>query len=360
MRSFEFRSKIYKGEDWEDIYMNIIRDLRQEELMAFAPKPRVAQGDTPIPPTPQGPPLPVFPFRRLPPEIRNMVYKMHFTQAAEYTSLPTSSRSCLRFPGDVAFKRRGFWISNEGIPVRLLWTLSKELYHEAMPLYFQTTDFTFNSLESLAHFLNVIGPYHRQHVTSVNLNSYRFDSSMDEEEDRVSDGETYAGLQALKLLRKCPALRHMQFNLPYVPYHLADTSEWFRAILKIRDLKSVDLKPEDDENKYWPRRETLRKVREHNKQVLQVLKQPHRPAATKKREDKGISRVVVPRTFFGPVTRSEVSDWFDVRESLAVTESSGDGILGHTELEQLKRERKLVEASLNHSEDDQNQVQKPL
>ena len=328
--------------------------------MAFAPKARVAQGDTPIPPTPQGPPLPRFPFMRLPLELRAMVYKMHFTQAAEYTSLPTFSRSCLRLWGDVAFQRRGFWISNEGVPVRLLWTLSKDLYHEAMPLYFQNTEFTFNSLESLAHFLNVIGPYHRQHVTSVNLNSSRFDSSMDEEEeDRVSDGETHAGLQALKLLRKCPALQHMQFNLPYVPYHLADTSEWFRAILKIRDLKSVDFKSDDDE-KYWPRREQLRKVLEHNKQVLQVLKQPHRPAATKKREDEGISRVVVPRTFFGSVTRSEVSDWFDVRESAAVTESSEDVVLGHTELEQPNRERKLVEASFDNSEDDQNQVQKPL
>ena len=383
MRWFKFRSKTYQG-DWEPIDREIISDLRREELIAFAPKARVAQEDTPVPPTPQGPPLASFPFMRLPLELRTIIYKMHFAQAAKITSLP-SPRSCLVSVEEPAFQSRGVWTSNEGVPVRLLWTLSKDLYHEAMPLYFQTTEFTFNSLESLAHFLNVIGPYHRQHVTCVNLNSSRFDSSMDR--GHVSDSETYAGLQALKLLRTCPALQHMQFNLPIVPYHLADTSEWFRAILKIRDLKSVDIKPVNDKT-YWPRDDHMRirghnrqvhirpvnlhdyhwrddhmKIREHNKQVLQVLKQPHRPAAIKKREDKGISRVVVPRTFFGSVTRSEVRAWFDARESTAITESSkdgGDGVLGNTELEHLKRERKLVEASFDHSEDDQYQVLNPL
>ena len=354
MRCFKFRSKTYHG-DWESINREIISDLRREELMAFAPKARVAQEDTPVPPTLQGPPLASFPFMRLPLELRTIIYKMHFAQAATFTSLPSPRVS---FEGH-AFQSRGVWTSNEGVPVRLLWTLSKDLYHEAMPLYFQTTEFTFNSLESLAHFLNVIGPYHRQHVTSVNLNSSRFDSCVDRGHP-VSDSETYAGLQALKLLRKCPALRHMQFNLPIVPYHLADASEWFRAILKIRDLKSVDIKPVNINDYWpWPRYDNM-KIRKHNKQVLQVLKQPHRPAAIKKREDKGISRVVVPRTFFGSVTRSEVRDWFDARESAAVTESSKDVVLGNTELEHLKRERQMVEASFDHSEDDQNQVLNPL
>ena len=323
--------------------------------MAFAPQARVAQADTSESPTPHAPPLAFFPFMKLPLELRTMVYKMHFAQTADFTYFPSSSLSHL---GGLACQCQhwGFGVSNGGVPVRLLWTLSKDLYHEAMPLYFQTTEFTFNSLGSLAHFLNVIGPYHRQYVTSVNLNSRRFDLSMDRQL-RVSDSETHAGLQTLKLLRRCPALRHMQFNLPIVKYHLAETSEWFRAILKIRDLKSVDFKFMAA-NEYWTRDDHLMKIYEHNKQVLQVLKQPHRPAAIKKREEKGISRVAVPRTFFGSVTRSEVKDWFDARESEAVTESSKDGALGCTELEHLKRERKLVEASIDHS--DQNQFLEPL
>ena len=354
MPEFEFRSKKYEGEDWPSIYTDIISDLRQEELTAFAPKAPVAQADKSVPPALQGPPLAFFPLMKLPLELRTMVYKMHFAQAAEFTYFPSS---LCRF-GGLAFQHWGFGVSNGGVPVRLLWTLSKDLYHEAMPLYFQTTKFTFNSLESLANFLNVIGPYHRQHVTSVNLNSRKFDSSMDRGR-HVSNSETHAGLQALKLLRKCPVLRHMQFNLPPVPYHLAETSEWFRAILKIRDLKSVDFNTLDA-NEYWTRDDHLMKFHEHNKQVLQVLKQPHRPAAIKKREEKGISRVIVPRTFFGSVKRSEVRDWFDARESEAVTEFSEKGALGYTELEHLKGERKLVEASIDHSEDDLNQVLEPL
>ena len=346
MRRFKFRSKTYEGIDREIIRRDVISDLRQEELMAFAPKARVAQEDTPAPPAPQGPPLASFPFMRLPLELRTKIYKMHFSQAAEFTPF-LSRRCCLISPADLfGHPNNGFWTSNEGVPVRLLWTLSKDLYHEAMPVYFQTTTFTFNSLESLAHFLNVIGPYHRQHVTSVNLNSSKFYSSMDRE--NVSDAETYAGLQAVKLLRKCPALRHMQFNLPLVRYHLAETSEFFRAILKIRDLESVDIQPVA--NEYCTPADHLMKAHEHNGQVLQVLKQPHRPAAIKKREEQGISRVVVPRTFFGSVKRCEVRDWFDAKELEAVTESSEDGALGYTVLEHLKRERKLVEASLDHSE----------
>ena len=355
MPVFKFRSKKYVEEDWASIHRDIISDLWREERMAFAPKARVAQADTSELPTPHGPPLAFFPFMKLPLELRTIVYKMHFAQTADFTYFPSSS---LCHFGGLACQHCGFGVSNGGVPVRLLWTLSKDLYHEAMPLYFQTTVFTFNSLGSLAHFLKVIGPYHRQHVTSVNLNSRRFDFSMDRER-LVSDSETHAGLQTLKLLRTCPALRHMQFNLPIVKYHLAETSEWFRAILKIRDLKSVDLKSMDA-NEYWTRDDHLMKIYEHNKQVLQVLKQPHRPAAIKKREEKGISRVAVPRTFFGSVTRSEVKDWFDARESEAVTKSSKDGALRYTELEHLKRERKLVEASFDHSEDDQKQFSEPL
>ena len=347
MPEFEFRSKKYQGKDWGLIRRDIISDLQREELMAFAPKARVAQA---VPPTPHGPPLAIFPFMKLPLELRTIVYKMHFSQAAELAYFPSSQ---FQF-GAPAFQGCVFGTSNGGVPVRLLWTLSKDLYHEAMPLYFQTTKFIFNSLESLAHFLNVIGPYHRQHVTSVNLNSRKFDSSMDRER-HISDSETHAGLQALKRLRECPALRHMQFNLPPVPYHLAETSEWFRAILKIRDLKSVDFKSVDA-NEYWTRDDHLMKIHEHNKQVLQLLKQPHRPAAIKKREGKGILRVVVPRTFFGSIKRSEVRDWFDARESEAVTEFSEDGALPYTELEHLRRERKLVEGSFGYSEDDRNQV----
>ena len=90
MPEFEFRSKKYEGEDWRSIYTDIISDLRREELTAFAPEARVAQADKPVPPTPHGPPLAFFPLMKLPLELRTMVYKMHFAQAAEFTYFPSS------------------------------------------------------------------------------------------------------------------------------------------------------------------------------------------------------------------------------------------------------------------------------
>ena len=82
--------------------------------------------------------------------------------------------------------------------MRQLWTLSKDLYHEAVSLYLQTTEFMLNGFESLGQFFNVIGPYHRQYVTSVILNICGFDSSEDNE-SYLLDREIHSGLKALKL-----------------------------------------------------------------------------------------------------------------------------------------------------------------
>lgn len=108
----------------------------------------------------------------------------------------------------------------------------------------------------------------------------------------------------------------------------------------------------------WPRH--LLQFQEHDERALQVLKRPHRAAAVKKREERGISHVVRPRSFFGSINKSEVRDWFDVRMSKVVMEFSEDSASRCTALEHLKRERNLVEASFGHFEDKQSQVLQPL
>lgn len=346
---YKFRSKEYSGEPWFRAQTLIVHHLEQEELMAFAPKARVAQADTQAPQAPQEPPVIPFPFMKLPLELRTMIYRIHFAQPAEPHHLSLFD--------DLPFGPCSFRMVNGGVPVRVLWTLSKDLYHEAMPLYFKITDFTFNSLESLAQFLDKIGPYHRQHVSSVNLNIYKFDSSM-ARDNRLSDDETYAGLQAVKLLRNCPALRRMKFSFSSTVSHMAETSELFRAILKIRGLDFVDV----SRFRSWPGPSPadLIQAQEHNEQALQVLKRPYRAAAVKKREERGISNVVVPRTFFGSINKSEVRGWFDVRMSKVVMEFSEDSASRCTAMEYLKREKNLVEASFGHVKDEQSQVLQPL
>ena len=326
--------------------------------MAFAPKARVAQADTQAPQAAQQPPVVPFPFMKLPLELRTMIYRIHFAQPAEphhLKSVDLMPSLCLF--DDPPLRPCPFRMVNGGVPVRVLWTLSKDIYHEAMPLYFKNTEFTFNSLESLAQFLDKIGPYHRQHVSSVNLNITAFDFSM-ARDNCLSDDQTYAGLQAVKLLRSCPALRRMKFSLPPTVSHMAETSELFRAVLKIRGLDFVDVY----RSRSWPGpgAADLIQVQEHNEQALQVLKRPYRAAAIKKREERGISHVVVPRTFFGSINKSEVRGWFDERMSKVVMEFSEDSASRCTAMEYLKREKNLVEASFGHFEDEQSQVLQPL
>lgn len=57
--------------------------------------------------------------------------------------------------------------------------------------------------------------------------------------------------------------------------------------------------------------------------------------------------MAIPRTFFGPINKLVVGDWFDMRASEAMKEFAEDSASGCTELKYLKRERKLVEASLS-------------
>lgn len=354
MPVYNFRSKEYSDEKWCHAHKLMIHDLQQEELAAFAPKARVAQTDMRAPQAEQEPPIVPFPFMKLPLELRTMVYKMHFAQPVIPRHIETVCSMPSLCLSDVSpLQRCPFGVVNGGVPVRVLWTLSKDLYHEAMPLYFRNTEFTFYTLESLAQFLDKIGPYHRQHLSSVNLSSPKYDSSIIRD-NWLSDSETYVGLQAVKLLRDCPALRRMKFGLPPTASHMAETSEVFRALLEIRGLDSVDV------HGFWRWPSTPLRFQEHDGQALQVLKRPHGAAAVKKREERGISHVVVPRTFFGPINQSEVRDWFDGRMSKIMMDFSEDSASRCTALEYLKRERKLVEASLGHFEDEQSRVLQPL
>ena len=224
MAVLESRSKRYDSEDWFYIWKHIIHHLRQEELMAFAPKACIAQAD---PQPPQSPPVVPFPFMKLPLELRSIVYKIHFSQPGEPHHLVPPSRSHIHvvstnFRMDVAPSG----LSMGGSCASTMVTFKKDLYHEAMPLCFQTTQFRFNSFMSLGQFLNVIGPYQQQHLTSVILDDCRCDTSK-LSENYLSENVIHAGLRAMKLLRSCAALRHLKITLPATVSHMAETSEYF-------------------------------------------------------------------------------------------------------------------------------------
>ena len=103
----------------------------------------------------------------------------------------------------------------------------------------------------------------------------------------------------MKLLRSCAALGHMKITLPATVSHVAETSEFFRAILKIRGLHSLDVY--DYLSRYSFREPGFLKYHKYNEQALKVLKRPHRPAPVEEREEKGISYVAEPRISFVPI-----------------------------------------------------------
>lgn len=127
-----------------------------------------------VPVAQQSMPLVPFPFMKLPLKLRTMVCRVHFSQHAP----PEQMLSLCELDG---IPLRGCTVrtSNGGVPVRQLWILSKDIYHEAMPLYLQTTECRLNSFETLGQFLRVIGPYHRQHMISVILNHCGLELSKD-------------------------------------------------------------------------------------------------------------------------------------------------------------------------------------
>lgn len=103
---------------------------------------------------------------KLPLEIRFIGYRCHFLQGGE------CAEGHLRI---VQQKTCDLLRYNHNVPVRMLWTVSKQLYLEAMPIYFQSKNFKCIRAYRASKFLDTIVPHHRQHITRMTLHLYCWD-----------------------------------------------------------------------------------------------------------------------------------------------------------------------------------------
>ena len=198
-----------------------------------------------------------FPFMKLPPEIRIMIYNLHFFQPADGDS---QQQFCAA--GEFCRFRR----CNNDIPVRMLFMLSKAIYAEAMPLYYRTKTFRFYHCR-VASFLAKIGPDQRQHVTKVAFNLKPYNARVE-----------------IPALLGCPSLRELTIVVDdavglwaglrrkglNVPHRTTHTP--LELLLRIRSIERVTVSfLIDESNRYTSSAE--KKIRKELVDTLQTLEQ---------------------------------------------------------------------------------------
>lgn len=152
-----------------------------------------------------------------------------------------------------------------------------------MPVYFRTKNFRFLEAEHFLAFLQIIGPYHRQHLTKITLYLRHIDNA-----------------KVFKRIAQRPSLERL--SIVTQPFRYTRTELMrrpaIRSLLKIRNLKSVHF-------------EVLRRMSrtiipmedvEESVKTLEVLKQPHDAITLEQRAAQGFSRTRGVRTTFAKAT----------------------------------------------------------
>ncbi|KAL8907067.1 MAG: hypothetical protein Q9171_006014 [Xanthocarpia ochracea] len=222
-----------------------------------------------------------FPFMRLPPEVRTMVYDEVLVASPSISIMS----QYLRLPVHMGYSP----------PTTELLRASKTLYHEAIPIFYGHNTFDFEDLDALDGFLNKISIQQRRMITSIAL--------------RIR-GTTAA--KSVRLLQGCVSLRHLEVKviLSTLDGYYANRPGQPRAagsqgLLDVRGIHELDVTlPEllyiwDDQQ-----REAL----EEFKKALQVLKLPRSVASMRRQNAKDFPPEKAKRTVFGRanvMTRSE-------------------------------------------------------
>lgn len=250
-----------------------------------------------------GEPAP-FPFMKLPPELRVMVYNYHFFQPIEHSTslcLATVQHS------EVAECKPGgpvcrFASVNNRVHIGNLWVTSKEIYHEAMPIFFSTHCFQFGSLETLGHFLTTIPHYHRQYITKLRFDYFK-----------TSKTKSFDVQQTIRLLSECPNLVELAMGLSADNLFRSDRNIGPKTLLQIRGIESLEIRfiGLNTHVVDLPERFATRLT-----ERISVLKEPYSPAETKRREAKGISKETVPRTCFDGSEKETRAARYEKRKQL--------------------------------------------
>lgn len=141
-----------------------VAGLQGLERFAFA-QHHVLPGNAIIKPIQE--PDRTFPFEKLYPELRAIVYEMHFFQAKQPRTLGEFCPARDWCPNRV--------YSNH-IPPRMLLMVSKLIYAEAMPVFYRKP-LRFNNLPNLNIFLEKIGPVQSAHLQNISFTYDGHDAS---------------------------------------------------------------------------------------------------------------------------------------------------------------------------------------
>ncbi|KAI4131994.1 MAG: hypothetical protein LQ338_000978 [Usnochroma carphineum] len=271
------------------------------------PVARVGEGSIQKAPEPSRTP---FPFMKLPPELRIMVYKLHFSQ----TSYRLTNCNCWSKDRCRAERSSRHFIcgATNSVPFKAnivrphLLMASKTIYHEVMPTFFSSREFCFDSVEILGAFLTQIGPYHRQYLSTVQF-TY-------EKSGATAMFEIH---EAFRLLGSCPNLRDL--SIAIASHHFCRrkiSMPGFSTLLKIRGIETLDV---DFLDAYWVTYLYGSEVVDAKEVIckkLSVLKEPYSPAALTRRETLGITKSAEPRTAFGEKKPDSRAERFERRKKV--------------------------------------------
>ncbi len=239
-----------------------------------------------------------FPFMRLPPEIRNMVYKELLVMPAMIAIGIgwSEGRSIIvekvRLEDD---EESDFEIDQKA--TRKLLHTSKTIYQEASHFYWGSNHLYFEDLDMLTEYLQRLRPDFRRLITHVTVR--------------------YIGrapARAMKALSGCISLRKLTLDISFMTiYQTRITSAGLMTLtgmndlLKLRGLEKVNL----DTTRLDSGLKTAAWLSQGMSNVvdaIQVLKKPHDPARLKRQEAKDYPKGKSQRTVFGKanvITRTE-------------------------------------------------------
>ncbi|KAL8798508.1 MAG: hypothetical protein Q9200_007758 [Gallowayella weberi] len=225
-----------------------------------------------------------FPLMKLPRELRDIAYTFHSQQFVRH---PTN---CWCDHYGCRWRRSVLVVDKRDAAPENLWLVSKQLYNEAMPIYFNTHQFCFSNLGTLSTFIATSGPLARQHIANL---CFYWEAS-----DSIS---TFNVHQTFRLLSECPNLKRLTLNIP--PSHLIPSQyrslPGQRTALRIRGLKDIVVKISGPDS--WVLGLDFPQARSRLDGLverLSVLKTPYTDAEIKHREALGIIKKEMYRTCF--------------------------------------------------------------
>ena len=177
-----------------------------------------------------------------------------------------------------------------------IFSASKSVYRETVPLYFGCNKFDFQTLDDMDKFISKVGAEYRWQIASIAVSYFG-----------------RAPVKAVKRLNECVGLRELTLHVDcfsFAPFYSGKRPDaslpGMRDLLRIRGLDKIDLVMDDEQFLFGytpPAGDVIDGLRKQ----LEVLTEPRDPKQLKRQEKKDFP-TKAKRTVFGAanvVTRSE-------------------------------------------------------